>query len=333
MLGRIEILLIGAAIAATIETLLGKSTTIRLHLTQAETLRAALEWLGKTSFKAILLNLDLPDSKGLKTFQVLQRKCPQIPILILSDEWNQRLALKAMDQGAQNYLVTAGIKRSAFLRSIACAIHRHKYRLKLYSQQLLATLALDRLVCGVILIGSTGKILRMNQCAKEIIAAKDCLVLENGRIHSDIKEQDRPLQNLISSILRAGRVATSVRGGQLKICRKNKAPLSVLVTPINLYAHLPGGSKRGAAIFISDSERIKLTIEETLRNDYGLTNAEARLCCLILQGMSVAECSRNLTITVNTVRDHLKKIFIKTGTTRQTDLVRLLLTQPVATET
>ncbi|HEX2257214.1 MAG TPA: helix-turn-helix transcriptional regulator [Afifellaceae bacterium] len=62
-----------------------------------------------------------------------------------------------------------------------------------------------------------------------------------------------------------------------------------------------------------------------LREAYGLTAAEERLALLILQGLRLAEAETVLGIRHSTARTHMKRIYAKTGTRRQVELVRLLM--------
>lgn len=62
-----------------------------------------------------------------------------------------------------------------------------------------------------------------------------------------------------------------------------------------------------------------------LRALFGLTPAEARLACTILDAGSLREVAERLGIAVTTARTHLTRVFAKTGTSRQSQLVRLVL--------
>ena len=59
---------------------------------------------------------------------------------------------------------------------------------------------------------------------------------------------------------------------------------------------------------------------------FQMTPAEARLACLLADGASLDECAIQLGVSRNTARSQLQAVFAKTGTRRQGDLVRLLLT-------
>jgi DNA-binding CsgD family transcriptional regulator len=61
---------------------------------------------------------------------------------------------------------------------------------------------------------------------------------------------------------------------------------------------------------------------------YGLTAAEAKIAAILGQGNSLNEACRTLSIKQNTARTHLKRIFSKTDTNRQSELVKLILNSP-----
>jgi DNA-binding CsgD family transcriptional regulator len=81
----------------------------------------------------------------------------------------------------------------------------------------------------------------------------------------------------------------------------------------------------GVLLLIADGSNLCVPDADLLRLLFDLTPAEARLTRLIAQGHAVADASRCLAITEATARVHLKSIFLKTGVTRQAELVRLLM--------
>jgi DNA-binding CsgD family transcriptional regulator len=85
------------------------------------------------------------------------------------------------------------------------------------------------------------------------------------------------------------------------------------------------GAPAGALAVAFDPARRVRPATGWLREIYRLTRTEARLAALLAEGWSLAECAAAMNITNNTARTHLKRIFQKTHTQRQGDLVRLLL--------
>jgi DNA-binding response OmpR family regulator len=88
---------------------------IRTALTVAGTSSFEVEWvrqlsdglasLGKKGIAAVLLELSLPDSEGIETFDKLFAVAPDVPILILGGNENEALAKEAVGRGAQDYLL------------------------------------------------------------------------------------------------------------------------------------------------------------------------------------------------------------------------------------
>ena len=81
-----------------------------------------------------------------------------------------------------------------------------------------------------------------------------------------------------------------------------------------------------ATLFIADPEGGHISTTEVLETLYQLTHAEAELVRLIAEGNSLEEVAAERGVTMNTVRSQLKQVFSKTDTSRQGELVHLVLT-------
>jgi len=98
-----------------------------------ETLTAGLNRLQDTDapVHVALLDLSLVDAQGLECFQQVHQACPELPLIILSGNTDDTLALEAVQQGAQDYLVKGRFNSRLLLRSIFNAIERQKLLLEL----------------------------------------------------------------------------------------------------------------------------------------------------------------------------------------------------------
>ena len=85
-----------------------------------------------------------------------------------------------------------------------------------------------------------------------------------------------------------------------------------------------------ALVFVFTSDLRIETAEEMFCKIYGLTAVEARLTAILADGKSVNEACELLDITQNTARTHLKRVFSKTDTNRQTELVKLVINGPAS---
>jgi two-component system, cell cycle sensor histidine kinase and response regulator CckA len=100
---------------------------VELEWNHADRLSNALDRLQSENFDVILLDLMLPDSQGLDTFIHIHKQAPFIPIVVLTGMANETLALRAMQAGAQDYLVKGQVSGSDLLmRSIRYAIERKR---------------------------------------------------------------------------------------------------------------------------------------------------------------------------------------------------------------
>ena len=85
----------------------------------------ALHHLAVTPFDIVLLDLTLPDSEGLETFQTLHAQMPDMPVVLLSHRTDEAMAMQAMQAGAQDYLVKGQVD-GTLVRAIRYALQRAK---------------------------------------------------------------------------------------------------------------------------------------------------------------------------------------------------------------
>ncbi len=107
-----------------LQELLQDVTTVQVELQPAEQLFEALECIARDSFDVILLDLSLPDSQGLDTFIRMAHHAKATPIIVLTGLDDETLALRAMQSGAQDYLVKGQVTGDLLVRSMRYAIER-----------------------------------------------------------------------------------------------------------------------------------------------------------------------------------------------------------------
>lgn len=93
-------------------------------VTTVERLEEAERLLTKQSVDAVLLDLSLPDATGLDTFTRLHARSPALPIVVLTGNDDEGLAVSALQVGAQDYLIKDRIDGRLLLRSLRYAIER-----------------------------------------------------------------------------------------------------------------------------------------------------------------------------------------------------------------
>jgi serine phosphatase RsbU (regulator of sigma subunit) len=106
--------------------LLGDRWDGPFDLAHAELLSAAVERCRQTRFDVILLDLTLPDSHGLETFLAMHSQAEEVPIVVLSAYNDEATAVKAVQAGAEDYLVKGQVDDNVLVRAIRYAIERSR---------------------------------------------------------------------------------------------------------------------------------------------------------------------------------------------------------------
>ena len=216
---------------------------------------------------------------------------------------------------------------------MARAVNIHRQMTEVTAQKQWALAALDRLRVGVILLDARGQPLFVNREAERLAAARNGFALgRNGLMLASSADTAR-LRRLI---LDAAALATghgAIGGGCLRTAGNGGAAMQFQVIPLprgiseqTLEQSLPGGC---VAVFVSSRGGPRLS-PERIAALHSLTRAEARLAALLAKGSSLEEAAATLSVSIGTVRSHLKAIFAKTGTSRQAELVALLLADMLA---
>ncbi len=105
----------------------------RIQLEQAGTLAGGLQCLARESYQAVLVDLGLPDSWGLDTFRRVRGQAPEAAIIVVSGVGDESLALEAVQEGAQDYLVKGEIDSGNLERALRYAIERKRIESQLYA--------------------------------------------------------------------------------------------------------------------------------------------------------------------------------------------------------
>lgn len=112
----------------------------QFQLTWKDTLKDGLACLHDNSFEVILLDLSLPDSRGLVTLEQVHLVAPYLPVVVLTGFEDETLGLKAMQQGAQDYLLKHHLDSEILARSLSYAIERKRLESQLRLMQRLQSL-------------------------------------------------------------------------------------------------------------------------------------------------------------------------------------------------
>lgn len=145
-LARLRVLLVedNALDALMIERSLAKNPETRFEVNRVGDLRSALDLLDSEAFDCVLLDLSLPDSRGLLGVDSIIARAAHAPVVVFTGLDDPTTAVEAVDRGASDYLQKGQVKGDLVARSIRYAVARHHAELALRSTSEQLRLATDR---------------------------------------------------------------------------------------------------------------------------------------------------------------------------------------------
>jgi DNA-binding CsgD family transcriptional regulator len=184
----------------------------------------------------------------------------------------------------------------------------------------------DLLPFGVFMLDDAGRILWVNRAGEAIAAANDGLATRGGFLLAATADESATLSRLIGEAALTATGQGLAAGGALSLRRPSlRRPLAVLVAPFRVAPSAMLARQPAVAVLVSDPEETPQPAPELLAQLYGLTAREAELVTLLLDGLDLRDAAERLALSMNTVRTHLREVFHKTGTHRQSELVALVL--------
>jgi DNA-binding CsgD family transcriptional regulator len=189
--------------------------------------------------------------------------------------------------------------------------------------------ALELVPRAVLVTGPGGCLLWANAAARQLLAAGDALRLESDRVRGLNSRDSLELAKAIEQAAGGEASAEPPRSRALCLSRgADRLPLQVLVVPWAQSPGDPATSAAGATLVVHDPDVRMRADPSLLEQLYGMTPSQARLAALLAQGFGLGDAAALLGSTEHTVRSHLKRVFAKTGTKRQAELVHVLLSGP-----
>lgn len=204
-------------------------------------------------------------------------------------------------------------------------------QLELESNQLASVL--DELPTAALLVSEKLNVICGNRRGEALLAEGTCLTVRRGRLTAQHSDGNSALQSAVS---RAHRMADGIIGQPMAppevIClrRAGRTPLQVLAIPLSPRYRLRqrAGLKARVLLMLYDPEVQTTIMPELLERLFDFTFTEAVVAARLAEGTSIKEIAAERRCSVSTVRTHVKRIMQKTHTSRQGELVQLILTSP-----
>lgn len=186
---------------------------------------------------------------------------------------------------------------------------------------------LDAIRAGAFLVDADGRIVHANVAGLTMLAEESCLIALNGVLAATDREASAVLRE---SLRRAaeGDAALGEQGISQPAVGLGGRRHVLHVMPLSASGNSSRRSRRGsvAAVFVHQAETTGPFPPEVLARSYDLTAAELRVLLAIVEVGGIPEAAAALGVSPETVKTHLARIYQKTGTHRQTELVKLAAT-------
>ncbi len=98
----------------------------RFPVTRRVELAETLQALREDDYDIVLSDLNVPDSEGLKTLAAIAAVAPDVPVVVLTATDGDEIGIRAVQLGAQDFLVKGDFNEAALLRSVLHSIERHR---------------------------------------------------------------------------------------------------------------------------------------------------------------------------------------------------------------
>lgn len=184
--------------------------------------------------------------------------------------------------------------------------------------------AVDGLASGMFLVDAGGRVTYENASGAALLG-KGAIHKLGGRLLAEGYEANKQLTEVIAAA-GEGDAAIDRRGISIALPSADGDDHVAHVLPLTSGARKLAGQKYAAvaAVFVQRATLDLPEAPEVMARTFGLTLSELRVMNAIVHIGGVPETAEELGIAETTVKTHLHRVFAKTGTTRQADLVRLV---------
>ncbi len=139
-----------------------------LKIKTASSLKQGQESLNSQHFDCAIVDLNLPDSKGLKTIQAIRQQCPKIAIVVVTGEGSLKDGTESLAHGAQEYLIKDQIYADTLWRTIRFAFARKNLQDEHRQQHEFSEKLVEMAPAIILVLDLDGNIVRYNPYLEEI---------------------------------------------------------------------------------------------------------------------------------------------------------------------
>jgi DNA-binding NarL/FixJ family response regulator len=290
----------------------------------------ARELFKSAPFDVVVSDLKMPNLNGLSLVKELRTYDDDVQTILLTGTADLANAIEAINEADVLRFYTKPCPAARLAEGVKAALAERARRIdskasaeeQPIARRNIGEAALNRLPVGVIVVDAKTSVIFMNPLGAELISQQDGLSVDHGQILRAASAEDTAsLHAMVREVIGQGPA-----GDAQAVALQRPS----MLRPYSIRAELVDGTEGGgdgllAMLFLTDPEKLPRVSPDLIGRLFGLTASEARLAAEIASGASLDVAAENLGLTISTVRTYLKQIFLKTGTSRQAELVRLVL--------
>ncbi len=264
------------------------------EVTHVECMRDAEALLAGRAFGLILLDLGLPDAQGLEAVRRAHAAAPRVPLVVLTGQDDEGLALETLQEGAEDYLVKGGLETRGLLRAMRYAVERKVLEEALFAEKERAQVSLKCIGDAVLCTDLEGRITFLNLVAERATgwplgeaagrSRGEVLRVLDG-MGREVSRDEMPMAADLDQTMHLPLTWTLVRRDGLEI------PIEGSAAPI----HDRNGGSSGAVIVFRDvsaARALALQMAHSAEHDF-LTGLPNRMLLNDRLGQAIALASRH----------------------------------------
>ncbi len=305
-----------------------------LRLTLLDDPRAALDFILAERPDVVISDMQMPFMCGTELLRAVRRAEPGIACMILSGVADLSTALTAINDLQIFRYLTKPCPGAVVSDAISAALEAYGPAVPGTGveemsgvdrpHQVRLDAAFDYVSMGLLVLDAEGRLHHANQRAQTLIGERDGLIVTpTGQVRGATSAQTKDIMRCVRAA--CADVAASSPPVMATLPRPSmKRDLSLFSVPMPIDGPA-GGRAVMAGVFILDPDHHDAPSPEIIADMFGLTNSEASIVCDLVTGATLETAAGRAGVTLSTARTYLKRTFVKTGTSKQTELTSLVI--------
>ncbi len=296
---------------------------------------SAARFFRENDVDLLISDLQMPGMSGLELLSDIRAIKPDVPSMILSGVADFPMALKAINELQVFRLLTKPCRSEILIEAIDAALETGQPRKSPPQGPAVSTdsdgtvlrldSAFDYVSIGLIVVDERGMVHHTNRRAAKLLEQRDgLLVTPSGECKASTPADTEAVLACVENACRqteADQALPEVTWISRPSLKRN---LSIFAVPVPS-SHLGSGHVPLATLFILDPDQYDIPSSQIVADMFDLTRSEALIVCNLLAGVSLEEAAHQTGVTLSTARTYLKRAFAKTGTTKQSELISLIM--------